>query len=149
MSAKDSKTPSDQGDKTMDWEAFDARTDQEILEAAARDPQAVPPLDAEWFKNAELVLPGRKRPISIRLDEMVLNYFMSSGPGYQSRINAVLRSYVLFHRGISALRGLLRAPSHGRPEDPDQMVVNPVARQNREAETQKGDHQQRSEPAGK
>lgn len=40
-------------------------------------------------------LGGQKRPIYIRLDQEVLDYFQREGVrGYQSRINAVLRFYV-------------------------------------------------------
>lgn len=35
----------------------------------------------------------RKAAISLRLDEDVLEWFKAGGPGYQTRINAVLRAY--------------------------------------------------------
>lgn len=35
----------------------------------------------------------RKAAISLRLDEDVLEWFKARGPGYQTRINAVLRAY--------------------------------------------------------
>ncbi len=35
-----------------------------------------------------------KVAISVRLDEDVLAFFRAEGPGYQTRINAVLRSYM-------------------------------------------------------
>jgi uncharacterized protein (DUF4415 family) len=54
-----------------------------------------PPWTEEEFKAARLVRPsGGKRALSIRLDSEVLDYFKSEGPGYQSRINAVLLGYV-------------------------------------------------------
>jgi uncharacterized protein (DUF4415 family) len=40
----------------------------------------------------EGVVPPKKAPISIRLDADVLAFFKASGPGYQKRINAVLRA---------------------------------------------------------
>jgi uncharacterized protein (DUF4415 family) len=40
------------------------------------------------------VTPVTKQAISIRLDEDVIAWFRETGPKYQSRINAVLRSYV-------------------------------------------------------
>lgn len=67
-------------------------TDAEIAAAVADDPDAAP-LDIDW-STAEVVIPQRKIPVSIRLDEDVLGYFRGAGAGYQSRINAVLRSYV-------------------------------------------------------
>ena len=40
------------------------------------------------------VVPPKKRAISIRLDEDVLDFFRDGGAGYQRRMNAVLRSYM-------------------------------------------------------
>lgn len=37
---------------------------------------------------------GRKAAISLRLDEEVLEWFRTQGPGYQTRMNAVLRAYM-------------------------------------------------------
>lgn len=37
---------------------------------------------------------GRKAAISLRLDPEVLAWFRTQGPGYQTRMNAVLRAYV-------------------------------------------------------
>jgi uncharacterized protein (DUF4415 family) len=35
-----------------------------------------------------------RRAISLRVDEDVLDWFRHSGPRYQTRMNAVLRSYM-------------------------------------------------------
>jgi uncharacterized protein (DUF4415 family) len=67
-------------------------TDEEIAEAARNDPDAVP-LDVNW-SDAVLVIPPKKQPISIRVDEDVLDFFKKEGAGYQRRMNAVLRSYM-------------------------------------------------------
>lgn len=75
-----------------DWAAVDALTDKQIEEAVRDDPDAVP-LDIDWSK-AVLVIPPKKKAISIRVDEDVLDYFKQEGAGYQRRINAVLRSYM-------------------------------------------------------
>jgi uncharacterized protein (DUF4415 family) len=37
---------------------------------------------------------GRKSAISLRLDPEVLDWFKTQGPGYQTRMNAVLKAYV-------------------------------------------------------
>jgi uncharacterized protein (DUF4415 family) len=37
---------------------------------------------------------GRKAAVSLRLDEEVLAWFKGHGPGYQTRMNAVLRAYM-------------------------------------------------------
>jgi uncharacterized protein (DUF4415 family) len=75
-----------------DWAAVDALTDEDITKAVANDPDAVP-IDIDW-SDAVLVMPARKKAISIRVDEDVLNFFKKEGDGYQRRINAVLRSYM-------------------------------------------------------
>ena len=44
--------------------------------------------------KARLVIPEPKKPVSIRLDADVLEFFKAQGKGYQTRINAVLRAYM-------------------------------------------------------
>jgi uncharacterized protein (DUF4415 family) len=39
-------------------------------------------------------MPPKKKAISIRIDEDVLDFFRREGEGYQRRMNAVLRSYM-------------------------------------------------------
>ena len=41
-----------------------------------------------------IVVPQAKVPISLRVDSDVLDWFRDEGPRYQSRMNAVLRSYM-------------------------------------------------------
>jgi uncharacterized protein (DUF4415 family) len=75
-----------------DWARVDALTDEDIAKAVANDPDAAP-IDIDW-SDAVLVIPTRKKAISIRVDEDVLDFFKKEGDGYQRRINAVLRSYM-------------------------------------------------------
>ncbi len=82
----------DRSSGRTDWNAIDTLTDEEIEAAVKDDPDAVP-LDMDWSETV-LVTPPKKHSISILLDEDVLAFFRQSGAGYQSRINAVLRSYV-------------------------------------------------------
>jgi uncharacterized protein (DUF4415 family) len=70
----------------------DALTDAEIEEAVRNDPDAVP-LDFDW-SEAVLVIPPKKKAISIRVDQDVLDFFKKDGAGYQRHMNAVLRSYM-------------------------------------------------------
>ena len=49
--------------------------------------------DAIWMKAAEL-LPHTKKQITLRIDAEVLDFFKHTGKRYQSRMNAVLRTYV-------------------------------------------------------
>lgn len=48
----------------------------------------------DFWKEARVVVPVTKQAISIRLDQDVIAWFRASGPRYQSRINAVLKSYI-------------------------------------------------------
>ncbi|MCH9019292.1 MAG: BrnA antitoxin family protein [Proteobacteria bacterium] len=76
-----------------DWARVDALTEPRIDEAARADPDALP-TDAAFWRDAKLVMPERKVPVSLRIDRDVVDWFKSHGRGYQSRINAVLRSYM-------------------------------------------------------
>src|SRR5215475_4890807 len=75
-----------------DWARVDALTDEDIAKAVANDPDAAP-IDLDW-SDAVLVIPPKKKAISIRVDEDVLDFFKREGEGYQRRMNAVLRSYM-------------------------------------------------------
>lgn len=52
--------------------------------------------DALWVKSAEQ-LPHVKKQITLRIDQEVLDFFKKKGKKYQSRMNAVLLSYVKSH----------------------------------------------------
>jgi uncharacterized protein (DUF4415 family) len=73
------------------WAKLRKLTDAEI-EASIKDaPDGSD--DFDW-SEAVLVIPPKKKAISIRVDEDVLDYFKHEGAGYQRRMNAVLRSYM-------------------------------------------------------
>jgi uncharacterized protein (DUF4415 family) len=80
------------GSKT-DLKRIRAKTQDELESdiAADGDWRDIP---ADWHKQAEAIMPVAKRPISIRLDCDVLNWFKRKGRGYQTRINAALRAYM-------------------------------------------------------
>jgi uncharacterized protein (DUF4415 family) len=80
------------------WERFRNLTDKEIREGIAQDPDAAAELDKEFWKRARVVWPDKKIPMTVRLDRDVLVWFRSLGKGYQTRINAVLRSYMQAHK---------------------------------------------------
>lgn len=86
------------GDES-DWERVEALTDREIDQAVAEDPDAAPVLDEAFWRNAEILDPRHeKSTITMRVDDDVLDFFKRGGPGYQSRMNAVLRAYVYARR---------------------------------------------------
>jgi uncharacterized protein (DUF4415 family) len=57
----------------------------------------IPEMDEAFFKTARLVMPAgtSKQAISIRVDDDVLQWFKAQGKGHLSRMNAVLRAYML------------------------------------------------------
>lgn len=58
----------------------------------------IPELTSGWRRVSELIPPGNKEQITLRLDADVLQFFKSTGRRYQSRINAALREYMNSHR---------------------------------------------------
>ena len=96
-----------------DWDRLDRLTDADIAAGIAADPDAAPLADEAWFRDAELVLPEPKQAISLRVDPEVLAWFKDQGPGYQSRMNAVLRRYAQA-RGAPMVARSARAPSPPR-----------------------------------
>ena len=70
-----------------------AMSDEEALRRAAADPDAgvIPP---GFWDNAAVLVPETKQQITLRLDPEVIRFFKRTGKGYQSRMGAVLRSFV-------------------------------------------------------
>ena len=58
----------------------------------------IPELDESFWVNAVIEYPERKKPVTLRLDTDVLDWFKSMGKGYQTRINSVLRSFYNAHK---------------------------------------------------
>ena len=53
----------------------------------------IPETTDSFWASAKVREPIGKTAISIRIDDDVLEFFRKQGKGYQSKINAVLRSY--------------------------------------------------------
>ncbi len=91
------------GDRT-DWQAARALSQQEVERLADEEEGA---LADDWESSVVIGLPPRKQAVHIRLDVDILDWFREQGPGYQTRINAVLRSFVDFApQGRREIRGL-------------------------------------------
>lgn len=58
----------------------------------------IPETDAIFWEKAELRMPKPKKGIYLRLDQDLLDWLKRQGPGYQTRINAILRSYMETHK---------------------------------------------------
>jgi uncharacterized protein (DUF4415 family) len=52
--------------------------------------------EIDWA-TTELPMPRRKAHASLRLDADMLDWFKAQGRGYQTKINAILRSYFRQH----------------------------------------------------
>ncbi len=86
-------------DKT-DWKRVEALTPEEVKRAGEEDLKEhgmVP----DWTQ-AKLVRPKAKQSIHLRLDPDVIAWFKAQGRGYQTRMNAVLRTYVNAHKHDSS-----------------------------------------------
>lgn len=80
------------GESKSDWRAAAAMTDAEVEAAIAADPDEAG-LAVDW-SQASVELPQPKAVLNMRIDSDVLEFFRRQGKGYQTKINAVLRSYV-------------------------------------------------------
>lgn len=67
-------------------------TDAQIRVGIAKDPDINATDEAFWAK-AKVVMPSSKKTVTMRLDADLLDWFRSN-PGYQTRINAILRAYM-------------------------------------------------------
>lgn len=81
-----------------DWKQVDALTDANIAKAIQADPDTFE-AGRDWFQQAMVLRPAHdKKPVTVRLDSDMLEWFRRQGRGYQTRINAVLRAYYEAHR---------------------------------------------------
>ena len=80
------------GKSQTDWNHLRQISDEEI------DCSDIPELDETFWKNAKLVTPQEKKQLTIRLDSDIVDWFKEQGSGYQTRINAVLKSFCDAHK---------------------------------------------------
>jgi len=78
-----------------DWRKLRQMSDAEIHAGIEADPDAHP-TDEDFWQDAHIVLPSRKEVVTMRLDADLLAWFRQQR-GYQTRINAILRSYMKAH----------------------------------------------------
>ena len=70
-----------------------------------KDAPPGPSLGKDFWRDAKVVYPeGPKEPTTIRYDADILRWFKAQGRGYQTRMNAVLRSYVDAQKEAQASR---------------------------------------------
>ncbi len=91
MKAKIIKKKSD-----TDWEKLSRLDDNEI------DYSDSPELDNSFFENATIKLPEPKKAVNLRIDNDVLEWYKKQGTGYQTRMNAVLRMYMITKKEVGS-----------------------------------------------
>ena len=85
------KTRKTLGRGRADLDRLRHMTEEEI---ARTSPPELASLPDDFWDSAVWMPPISKQPISLRVDDDVLQWFRKAGPRYQSRMNAVLRSYM-------------------------------------------------------
>jgi len=74
------------------WKPLRSINDRQVRRAIGSDPE-VRPTNADFWKTARVVIPAAKQTITIRLDADLLEWLRKE-KGYQTRINAVLRTFM-------------------------------------------------------
>ena len=98
-SAEEIKAMLARGEDQTDWARVKAMPQEEVDRLADEEDG---PLPEGWEKTIVLGIPEPKQGVHIRLDADVLRWFKAQGPGYQTRINAVLRAFMAARRRTDA-----------------------------------------------
>ena len=77
------------GDDRSNLARLDALTEEELEASIDIEEEG----EIDW-DSIQVGLPLLKQQLTVRLDTEVIDWFKLRGPGYQTRIKAVLRSYV-------------------------------------------------------
>jgi len=80
------------GETRSNWKKAAAMSDEQLEASIAADPDEAG-MVMDW-DSVTVELPKSKADLHMRVDRDVLDFFRRTGKGYQTRINAVLRSYV-------------------------------------------------------
>ena len=77
------------GESQTDWERVRNMTDEEAEAAIDHEEEGEFDWDAAYVGS-----PSAKKQITVRFDTDMIEWFKKQGPGYQTRMNQVLRSYM-------------------------------------------------------
>ncbi|NNM60215.1 MAG: BrnA antitoxin family protein [Legionellales bacterium] len=58
----------------------------------------IPPLDDSFFTKVTVDFPKPKKSVTLRIDDEVLAWFKAQGKGYQTKMNEVLRKFVIANK---------------------------------------------------
>jgi uncharacterized protein (DUF4415 family) len=78
-----------------DWKRVDELKDHKI--DISDIPEVTPEMFARAIVRRGLKPVARKSQLTIRVDSNVLEWYKRQGPGYQTRINSLLRAYMEEH----------------------------------------------------
>jgi len=90
--ARELKAKRAKGESLTDWSRVKAMSQKQV-DRLADDDDGV--LSEGWEKTVMIGLPHGKEAIKLRVDKDVLGWFKGTGKGYQTRMNNVLRAFVL------------------------------------------------------
>ncbi len=77
------------GEGQTDHAYLDTMTEEELEASIDREGEG----EIDW-STIQVGIPGPKQQLTVRFDRDVIEWFKAQGAGYQTRMNAVLRSYV-------------------------------------------------------
>ncbi|MDP9357136.1 MAG: BrnA antitoxin family protein [Chloroflexota bacterium] len=77
------------GESQTDWARVDALTEEELEASIDHEEEG----EFDW-STVQVGIPGPKQQLTVRFDADVIEWFKAQGAGYQTRMNAVLRSFV-------------------------------------------------------
>jgi uncharacterized protein (DUF4415 family) len=82
------------GEDRTDWARVKAMKDKDIV----IDEDAPEPTAEQWAKAIVTDRRPPKKNITLRIDPEIIDWFKARGKGYQTRMNAVLRAYIVLQR---------------------------------------------------
>ena len=95
MRGKSISKPSGKGHRSRRGRADLSRLHRMTEAQIARtSPPELADLPENFWDDAQVVVPEAKQAISLRVDREVLEWFRRTGPRYQTRINAILRTFM-------------------------------------------------------
>jgi uncharacterized protein (DUF4415 family) len=83
-----------------DWKRLDAMKDEDI--DLSDIPEIPPEIFARGIVRRGLRPVAGKEQVTLRIDSDVVKWYRRQGPGYQTRINSLLRAYMEEHLRKSA-----------------------------------------------
>jgi uncharacterized protein (DUF4415 family) len=83
-----------------DWERLRNMKDEDIDYSDI--PRTTPEMWAKGVLRKNFIPIPRKRQLTLRIDDDVINFFKEQGRGYQTKINQLLRAYMEAHKAQPA-----------------------------------------------